>query len=739
MKIFRPRAAASCAAVVLWMFTSGCGAHSMSPGEAVADPSQPQGVTPGSPGTPDEGMAEVLTEAPILIAEREHVPLKPELAEVVELFETGAGEEIVRAYVSTSNIPYELTLEEIVYLRDLGIPDGVIAAMMRRGGELRAAAIEASALQTNLASAVDQLKNAFETASHAQGNGFHPDAVPEASMTEPVPAQGAEPPAEAPEPVQQFYSDLAPYGTWYQVPSYGWVWRPSVVVVNANWAPYRHGGRWLWTDQGWYWSSDYSWGWAPFHYGRWYSDVRLGWCWVPGSVWGPSWVTWRYTGGHVGWAPLPPACGWSSGFGLTWYGSRVGVGFGFGLSHSYYTFVPKGRFCYRNVGYHAVPHTEVSAVYQNSTVINNVIVGNNNTIVNQGVGYSKIASAVRGEVPKARIETLPSESTRPLRADRLDRSRDGMVIYKPTSIAQAGGRPPALRAEVRPAGATPTSSLVPGGRPSPSSTRLGDTTAGAIKPYSDPRGSAAAGTTGPSAVGTRPVAPSDRVGTPPGSAGTSRNVVGTPAPSQRATPSRSPATVTQPSPAPGRPGTIVTPQRQTTPVPLADPSRNIPAHLRPAVPQPVDPSRATIQTRPTPSPVVPSAPRSIQQYETPRPSAPVRTQPIPNINRPAPSFTPAPRQAPSAPTPQMRQPAPARQPITVPTAPTAVPRTAPSTAPVMTAPRPAVSAPSPARAPSTPAMSAPRPATSRPSVAPSAPTSTRGPAASPAAPRGRPN
>ena len=36
-----------------------------------------------------------------------------------------------------------------------------------------------------------------------------------------------------------------------------------------------------------------------------------GWCWAPDTVWGPSWVTWRYSGDYCGWAPLPPVRGLS--------------------------------------------------------------------------------------------------------------------------------------------------------------------------------------------------------------------------------------------------------------------------------------------------------------------------------------------------------------------------------------------------------------------------------------------
>jgi len=30
------------------------------------------------------------------------------------------------------------------------------------------------------------------------------------------------------------------------------------------------------------------------------------WFWVPGETWSPATVAWRFGGGFIGWAPLPP-------------------------------------------------------------------------------------------------------------------------------------------------------------------------------------------------------------------------------------------------------------------------------------------------------------------------------------------------------------------------------------------------------------------------------------------------
>ncbi len=100
-----------------------------------------------------------------------------------------------------------------------------------------------------------------------------------------------------------FEAPLAPHGAWVEVGSYGRCWRPAHVAVG--WRPYA-AGEWVWTDCGWYWSSDEPWAWACYHYGSWVYDPASGWVWVPQVEWAPAWVSWRVGGGYIGWAPLPP-------------------------------------------------------------------------------------------------------------------------------------------------------------------------------------------------------------------------------------------------------------------------------------------------------------------------------------------------------------------------------------------------------------------------------------------------
>jgi uncharacterized protein YraI len=101
--------------------------------------------------------------------------------------------------------------------------------------------------------------------------------------------------------VNFFYDKLAPDGRWINIDG-KYVWCPN---VGRDWRPYTD-GRWVYTRRGWTWISNERFGWATYHYGRWGYSHRVGWFWVPGTRWAPAWVSWRRSGDHIAWAPLPP-------------------------------------------------------------------------------------------------------------------------------------------------------------------------------------------------------------------------------------------------------------------------------------------------------------------------------------------------------------------------------------------------------------------------------------------------
>ncbi len=347
-----------------------------------------------------------------------NVHLSVPAAELAKLAGSGVDQSVMLAYVTNSQSTFNLTAEEIIYLNDLGVPGAVVTAMIQRDQVLK-----------------EQGKNALLSSSLPVTNLPAPVPLqPEPSAEAPAQPVTAPltPPAEPPPPVENvstFYDSLAPYGTWVYVSGYGSCWRPTVVVVNPTWQPYYDCGHWVYTDCGWYWMSDYSWGWAPFHYGRWFRHSHWGWCWAPDTVWGPSWVSWRYTDAYCGWAPLPPGAYFSFGIGLTWHGHRVHDWDDFGLHADHYRFVAWRHFDDHHVHTYGVAHREVNNIYRNSVVANNITI-NNNTVANQGISRDRVASATRHDIrPVAVRSTTVTQRAVTGRSERL--SGNTLTVYRP--------------------------------------------------------------------------------------------------------------------------------------------------------------------------------------------------------------------------------------------------------------------------------------------------------------------
>ncbi len=347
-----------------------------------------------TPPPPDNAMESSALPPDIL-------PSSP-LAQVVRLMQAGVDESIIMTYVTNSGSTFNLNPDKIIYLKDIGLPNEIVNAMMQRDQQLQ-----------------QQL-----TASAYQPPA-QPAPVPE--TTEQPETAPPPPPVEQPAEVtvNYFYDNLAPYGTWINVDGYGRCWRPSVAISNPGWQPYCDLGHWVYTDCGWYWFSDYSWGWAPFHYGRWFRHPHWGWCWAPDTVWGPSWVTWRSSDDYCGWAPLPPLAVYREGFGFFYNGLAVGVGFDFGLSWNCFAFVPIGHFCDRHPRRYCVASAQVMQIYNHTTVINNFGVHNHN-FVNHGIDPERITAVTRTPIHPISIRDTASLSGHGPHGDQL--SHDGRTL-----------------------------------------------------------------------------------------------------------------------------------------------------------------------------------------------------------------------------------------------------------------------------------------------------------------------
>lgn len=213
---------------------------------------------------------------------------------------------------------------------------------------------------------------------------------------------------------QVFYDELSPYGDWVEDPHYGFIWIP---YAEQGFQPYRTNGHWVMSSYGNTWVSTYDWGWAPFHYGRWFFNDMYGWAWIPGYEWGPAWVNWRSGRGYYGWFPLGPR--------VQFYASvRFPV-------YSHWVFVPRRRLLSRNIYRYYLPGRNVNVIYNQTNIINNTYVYNNQTYIT-GPSRSELQRVTRRDVPVYQVREGQRPGRSSINNNRLD-------LYKP-EIRRAGNQ-----------------------------------------------------------------------------------------------------------------------------------------------------------------------------------------------------------------------------------------------------------------------------------------------------------
>jgi hypothetical protein len=311
-------------------------------------------------------------------------------AEVVKLAQAGVDAGVIKNYIAGCPSAFNLDADQIIALTDAGVSTDMVNAMI--------------AHDKNLSVAVAQ---------------------PPAPSPAPVDNANSAPPATE-MTVNEFNDTLTPYGQWVEVEGYGRCWRPTIVVYDSTWQPYCDRGHWVYTDCGWYWDSDYSWG-VTFHYGRWFHHDHFGWCWWPDTVWAPSWVTWRSSDAYCGWAPLPPFAVYRPGFGFFYRGAGVAIGFDFGLSADCYTFVPFGHFNESHPRYYREEAGRARQIFNQTTVINNYS-RNNTFIVNGGIAIDRIRGATHRPLEPVAVGSLPNAGRQGWRGDTAARPDSGQQL-----------------------------------------------------------------------------------------------------------------------------------------------------------------------------------------------------------------------------------------------------------------------------------------------------------------------
>jgi hypothetical protein len=158
--------------------------------------------------------------------------------------------------------------------------------------------------------------------------------------------------------------------------------------------------------------------------------------WVPGYEWGPAWVSWRFGGNYVGWAPLPPDT-------LTVYESRPLTGHldvEFDIGPAYYNFVDV-----RYIG-EPVLRTRIVPVQQNITYINETvnvtnITYKNKTVYNYGPDLNVVNQYSSRPIQKLKLERQATVSA-PGAGAFTKVQGNALVVAAPRELKKPASPPP---------------------------------------------------------------------------------------------------------------------------------------------------------------------------------------------------------------------------------------------------------------------------------------------------------
>lgn len=190
-----------------------------------------------------------------------------------------------------------------------------------------------------------------------------------------------------------FYDGLDDYGDWVSHDG-DYVFVP--VIDDRVWQPYTE-GHWVYArGYGWTWASDEPFGWATYHYGRWGFDDDIGWYWVPGTRWAPAWVSWRRSGDHVAWAPLPPHRGG---------GDDVSISVSFGdIPDYYWVAVPSRSFLEVNLNVVIIDDDrERRRIVHDSEFVGGVQI-ENNVVVNNVININYVEENTGKKVKEVEVK-----------------------------------------------------------------------------------------------------------------------------------------------------------------------------------------------------------------------------------------------------------------------------------------------------------------------------------------------
>jgi len=143
-----------------------------------------------------------------------------------------------------------------------------------------------------------------------------------------------------------------------------------------------------------------------------------------------QWVTWRYSDDYCGWRRCPPFAAYREGFGFFTRGRNVGIGFDFGLNVNCFTFVSIGHFCDPHHTPLSRRGTQVTQIYNRTTVINNSRFATT-TSSTMGLNPQHITAVTRTPIHPISIRDATAPSGHGPRGDQLSHDGRTLTVNRP--------------------------------------------------------------------------------------------------------------------------------------------------------------------------------------------------------------------------------------------------------------------------------------------------------------------
>ena len=172
-------------------------------------------------------------------------PFSTGLAEMLKLLDAGTDVGVIKAYIQNSAVAYQPTADEIIALHQRGVPSDIMAAMIQRGGQVRAEAASAQPVAPAPAAPSAPAPSSLTQGTVPPLGTQPPQATPPPQETsgtvvsQPAPASTTYVYAAPPVYPAYPYNYVYPSGAIY--PSYG-----LSIGVGFGWPYYGHhyGGGW---------------------------------------------------------------------------------------------------------------------------------------------------------------------------------------------------------------------------------------------------------------------------------------------------------------------------------------------------------------------------------------------------------------------------------------------------------------------------------------------------------------